>query len=240
MAEYKLQWPQKESDLAPPLISYLTDLRWEVYQEVQCSYAGDIADLVARQGKLLWVIELKRSLSLEVIAQASIWRRYAHYASVAIPVRRTSRTSKGRQLAEQIVQERGIGILKVQGPESYQPEPSVVTHGVTDAKLNRQAWSDKLRDSLCEEQKTFAVAGNSEGKRWTPFQKTCREVLNVVTKKPGLCMKELVDAVDHHYASDSGARAHLSSWIQEGVVTGVEARREGRYLRIYPQDARSE
>ena len=233
----KLQWPQKESDLAAPVIEYLQDLRWEVYQEVQTGYAGDIADIVARQGKLLWVIELKKSLSLEVIAQAQIWSRYAHYASVAIPTRTRSRTSKGRELADRIMAERGIGCIKVQGPESYQPEPMVVTRGVVAARLNRKASSDKLRNSLCEEQKTFATAGNSDGKRWTPFQRTCREVLNAVTKKPGLNMKELVDAVDHHYASDAGARAHLAGWIQEGVVDGVEARREGRCLRVYPIQA---
>jgi len=48
-------------------------------------------------------------------------------------------------------------------------------------------------------------------------------------------MKQAVDAISHHYASDSTARSSLATWIREGVIDEVEIRREGRALRLYPR-----
>lgn len=225
------KWPTAESDLAAPVIAYLEDLKWEVYQEVQCGSFGSIADLVAVQGRVVWVIELKRVLNFEVIAQAAYWTRYAHYASVAVPAPRRQ-SSNGRYLAYEVLEWKGVGYIPVLGP-SYRAEPSV-QGGVVRGRLHRKADATRVRDVLSEEHKTYAAAGNANGSRWTPFQRTCREVLNEVTRKPGIHLKELIDAINHHYASDASARSSLSTWIQGGKVKGVEARREGRYLKIFP------
>lgn len=224
-------WPSKESDLAPGVIAYLQNMRWEVYQEVQIGAGGDIADIVARQGRLVWVIELKKSLSLEVIAQASLWTRRAHFASVAIPQRQTSRRTKGQWLADEVLEWKGLGCFVVNAPTSYSETGANVR---VMPRLHRKAEVARLREVLCEEHKTFAEAGNAEGRRWTPFQRTCRAVLDAASRKPGMSMKELVDCIDHHYASDKGARAHLASWIKAGTVEGVRVEQEGRALRVYP------
>ena len=224
-------WPSKESDLALAVISYLEDLQWEVFQEVQIGAGGDIADLVARQRHLIWVIELKKSLSLEVIAQAALWTRRAHFASVAVPAPRASRRTKGQWLAEEVLEWKGVGCLHVSEPNSYS---EALVQGKVQPRLHRKALASSLRDVLCEEHKTFATAGNAEGRRWTPFQRTCQAVLQAVGRKPGMSIKELVDCIDHHYASDKGARGHLATWIKVGTVAGVEARAEGRSLRVYP------
>lgn len=228
------KWPQTETDLAEPVIAYLEDMKWEVYQEVEPKRYGDVADIVAVQNGRVWVIELKKTLSLEVIAQADEWRPVAHYVSIATPVSYRRRITKGARLAEHILCWKGIGWFKVAEPIKGWYESEFARQKRVPS-LNRKALAYKILDSLCEEQKTFAKAGNAEGKRWTPFQNTCKQVLATVAHSPGICMKDLVDAISHHYASDAGARANLSQWIQAGVVKGVEARKEGRYLRIYPE-----
>lgn len=198
---------------------------------MQCVTYGATADLVARQGRILWVIELKRSLNFDVIAQADFWHGRAHYTSVATP--HTRAHPRGRALAMRVLDWKGIGYLPIHAPHSG-CEASVAAGIVQRGSLNRRACSEVLHGSLTEEQKTFAQAGNAEGKRWTPFQRTCREVRECVAKEPGIHLKKLVDSINHHYASDASARSSLSTLIRGGQVEGVEARIEGRYLRIYP------
>ena len=86
----------KEADLAKVVVSWLNEQHWDVYQEVQIHGFGGVADIVAVQGPLVWVIECKTSLSLTVMEQASVWR--VHFRSVAVPtgVRHHSRTAAYR------------------------------------------------------------------------------------------------------------------------------------------------
>ena len=96
---------KSEVKLAEKVIEYLQDLKWEVYQEV--TIHGQIADIVAIQNGLIWIIECKKSLSLDVIAQAEHWTHYANYVSVAVP--KTYRNNNGRQFAYKVLKQYGIG-----------------------------------------------------------------------------------------------------------------------------------
>jgi len=219
---------QSEEQLAAHVVAWLQEWHWDVYQEVAALTNDAVADIVAVQGPLLYVIECKRSLSLQVIAQAERWRCYANLVSVATPAGR-ERAQHGfarRHLFEPL----GIGWLKVDGPISDSCDG--IRERVTPRKHRRTIA--RLRDALRDEHRTFAKAGNARGSYWTPFQATCREVQAAVSKRPGITMKELVDSIRHHYASTASARNTLAKWIQQGIVEGVEARREGRALRLYP------
>ena len=46
-------------------------------------------------------------------------------------------------------------------------------------------------------------------------------------------LKDLVDGVAHHYASDSSARGNLCRMIREGVIQGIRIE-GGRPLRLFP------
>jgi len=212
----------RETDIARPVITWLEDMHWDVYQEVEIP--GGIVDIAARQGPLLWAIEVKRTLSLTVLAQAWHRTRYFHLVSVAVP---HARMSDGRHFALRIMESYGIGMFTV----GDVGDVAVHDQYRTRERLNRHALSTSV--SLLDEHRYWAEAGNADGRRFTSFQGTCRAVLDTVKQRPGLCLRELVDAVDHHYASDSSARSCLSRWIQKGIVPGVEARREGDRLNIY-------
>jgi hypothetical protein len=107
-------WPATEADLARPLVEQLRELGWRVYQEVEWYTNGPRADIVATQGRLYWAIECKKSLSLDVLAQAFGWIGKAHVVSVAVPASR--RHSSGNDFALEAARAFGIGVLHVVDP----------------------------------------------------------------------------------------------------------------------------
>lgn len=229
-------WPETEADLAKPVVDWLKDLRWEVYEEVQVSAYSHAADIVAIQGKLVWVVECKRSLSLSLLEQAWRWRPYSNYTSIAIPRPTRMKHHPGHRVAKRFIRERGIGMLWVEKHTNEMlPEyTEIEVQEDVPTKLNRKAFTRRLLDGLREEHKTFAVAGSSLGKRYTPFRATCDAVRREVERQPGITMKELIDAVPTHYAHAASARSSLYKNIIDDLVDGVRLEREGRLIRLYP------
>ena len=80
----------------------------------------------------------------------------------------------------------------------------------------------------------MAKAGATAGERnWTPFKLTCDRVRRYLADHPGATIKEVLKDVEHHYSSDASARQHLVNRIEEGVVKGVQLKRDGRTPRLY-------
>ena len=204
-----------ETELAADIVAYFQDLQYEVYQEVKCY--DSVADIVAvLRGKpdLYHIVEVKKSLTFQVIAQAVHWRFNSHYVSVAIPKEkgRWDRPSKGRGLAYRVLEWQGVGCL-VAGTSKGAAQAAV------RPVLNRQARTDQL--TLHEAQKTFAAAGNAEGKFWSPYKGTCDAILRLLTRTGPLPVSEVIRQIEHHYASDANARSSLMKWAQMGKIKGV-------------------
>lgn len=206
----------KETDLAEKVILWLTDQQWDVYQEVAMD-GGRCADIVAVQGKIVWIIECKLSASLSVIDQAYRWLWIANYVSVAAP--------KPSFFFEQVCRKFGIGVLSTRREVAEHVRPKLIRISTV-----------KYRAKLLPEHKTYAKAGNSEGRRWSPFKQTCRAILIAAQQYPGICMRDLITNIDHHYQTPSTARQCIAKWIDAGSVPGVKLVRDGRFMRIYPDD----
>ena len=206
--------------MAALLVGWLSEQDWTVYQEVT-SRGGPRADIVATRGVVLWVIETKLGLSLAVLGQALHWLGRANMVSVA-----TESTPRGSALdaARRFLEVTGIGRLHV-GTESV--------HEYYPARLIRRSGGD-LRAALRDEHRTFAPAGNAAGSYWSPFQATCKALREKATREPGQTMREVIATIQHHYASPASARGALTRWIETGRVPGVEVRRDGKTLRVYP------
>ena len=214
-----------EQDLAGRVVAYLQNLRWEVYQEVQVITQSTIADIVAVQGPQVWVVECKTTFGFRVCGQAFDWKDTANRVSVAVPYRRWSR------FEHRVLEFAGIGALAV-------PEPGMgdVREVLAPEVVRKPPLRGRLMGRLTAAQKTFAAAGNAEGRRWTPFQQTCRDLLLFVEKNPGCLLKDAIDNVPTHYSSVSTARSCLRIWIDEGKVRGVRMERDGRKLRLFVAD----
>jgi hypothetical protein len=210
------------------VITYLRDNQWDVYQEVEVF--GWVADIVAVNGRMVWVIETKRSLTFEVIQQAERWGRYAHYVSIAVP---EVRLSAGREFAYRVCEKFDVGAMSVSSPLGYPPSGYVKENVVS--RLNRRAMADRIRDRLTDAHRTYAEAGNADGRRWSPFKETCDRVRMAVERQPGITMKELLDGITTHYASTASAKSSIAYWARQGKIDGVRCELDGRRLRFFPE-----
>ena len=211
----------EEVQIGRVLVPWLRDQGWEVYQEIQISAYSHILDVAATRGPVLWAIEMKRHFTWKLLEQAARWTRQANYVSVAVPEGTGTMSIQGR-----VLNLFGIGSLRLV------PGPGTIIEEVKPAL--RRTVGTRLRRSLRDEHKTFAEAGNSACRRWSPFKATCEEAAGYVLAHPGCRMKELVDDIHHHYRSTATARTALAKWIDQGLVDGVEARREGRSVFLHP------
>lgn len=230
---------KNEEDLGAVIVEWLRDNKWDVYQEVEPHRNGSVADIVAVQGPLVWIIELKLSASWELLHQALQWKGWANFVSVAVP---TTGGKEHSAIFEMFCRQNGIGVIQARkswwygekdGAEKYKVEEEILP------QLDRKAiFRDRVKNALTDRHKTFSRAGNAKGLRFTPFKATCEEVLRRVKEKPGLTMKELMDGLKHHYHQDTTARACLAKWARRGVIEGVRVEREGKVLRFYPAVAK--
>lgn len=199
-----------EADLAAVVVAWLQDSGAAVYQEVEVS--GGVADIVARVGAELWIIETKVSLSLALLVQAMERRRHAHRIYCAGPYTKTLRDFGW------VCAEVGIGLLEVHpGTDSEWDRPQV------KQIVRSRRWNSKpaaLAARLRPEHQTHAAAGTNGG-RWTPFRDTCEQLLRVVTRDPGVPLQDAVASIRDHYSSKAAARSHLAGWVAAGKVPGV-------------------
>lgn len=205
--------------------AWLQDQQAMIYQEVE-AWPGR-ADLVAVTEPVISVIEIKTSLSFELLHQARRWRGRAHQVWVAVPF--VGNRSDGRGQAIACFEEAGAGILEVDvsdgGHVTVRARPT----------FNRRADVSALRGALRPEQQTLAEAGTARGGHWTAFKSTCAELRRYVEAHPGATLGEALPSIKHHYHSTAGGRSALSQLIQRGVVKGVSARLEGRSLKLYAE-----
>jgi hypothetical protein len=232
-----------ETEIAIPVIAWLVAEGWDVYQEVQIFTYADVADIVAVRHGLSWVVEVKSSLSLEVIAQAEAWKGYANYVSVAAFKRidwQVSRSpGKGRELARRVLDWLGIGLFTVSNRQFWDEGAGKISDALSaeyriNPRLNRRLVRN-IAGSLKPEHKTFARAGNTEGLRYTPFAATCAALADIVKSDPGISLRDAIKIMGRsHYASEATARSSLRHWISEGKIKGVTFKKDGKFIRLYP------
>ncbi len=209
-----------ESAVAAVVVSHLDTLGAAVYQEVGC--AGGVADIVARVGAELWIVEVKTSMSLALLIQAMERRRAAHRVIVAAPY------SRHEHDVMTICAELGLGLWSVHvGQEGVDggagPGASSIRERVRSRRWNSRPVA--LAAELRPEHQTHAKAGSvGAGGRWTAYRDTCAQLARLVADQPGVTLKAAIEGVTHHYASKASARSALAKWIPDGRVPGVELR----------------
>lgn len=207
---------KSEQELAEVVCRWLENQRWEVFSEV--TLGGPRADIVARQGPLVWVIETKLSFGLDVLGQANHWTRYANYVSCACP------WGRGKGFAEDFAKLIGVGSLRV-------GHDGGIFEGVHPRF--RRRIDEKLKETLRPEHKTFAKSGSLGGGYWTPFQQTVKNIQETMGIHPeGITIKDLMNRVNHHYGSTSTARNVMLKWIDAGYVKGVTLDKSSKPFRV--------
>jgi len=200
--------PNPEQILAARVVSWLHAQHWEVYEEVRVERRqGRIADIVALRGPILWVLECKRSLTMNALAQAHRWA--ALKRSVVVPESRTG-DSSGRRFALEVCRRFDLGLVEVgRTGRVHERVPARIVRGHRHASV-------RLRAGLHPGQQRCAAAGSSRGGHWTPYAETMRAVRRIVAARPGCTMREILEALDrHHYGHDATARSCLARALRE-------------------------
>ena len=229
----------KETELAEKVVDWLRLDGWEVYQEVQMyGYGSRTADIVAvkkfYKTEIIWIIECKTSMTASLCEQAHYWNHYwtSHYVSIAVPVLKRQRSF---WFLSEALRDHGIGILEVNNSDMIwcredkeKDLPSLYVNEELSPKLFRTRHNirKKTLDKLHEQHKTFAKAGNADGKKFTAFQHTIQQIQDFIKRQPGSTMDEVLERIYHHYSSKAGAKSSLYKWINSGVIKNIELRRE--------------
>lgn len=208
-----------EETLARKVVDWLTREGYETWEEVSIG-TGRI-DIVARRAPVILAIECKTSLSLAVLGQAARWSGIAHQSYAAVPNK-----YRTNQYMNAICQAIGVGIIAV-GWEISVAKPAPFIRGALTHNILR-AINDGNRTGAGN-----ATAGTNGG-YWSPWRETITQLARAVHKTPGITLRDALAKIDHHYSTDATARSSLSHWIRLGKVAGIEARRDGRKLRLYP------
>ena len=209
----------KEVDVAGFAVAYMKAQGWEVYQEVD--FGGSRADIVATQGEEIMVVEAKAAMTFALLEQAIGWKQYADRIVVVTPLRK----NVGKFALVHCLDHLQFGWWSIcQESVHVEVEPPKLEAGL----------ADRLRESLCDEQKNYAEAGTS-GKYWTPYKAFAKAVKEAVEKSPGLPVKEIIWRVNHHYASSSSAIANLRKGAELGWIEGVELRKVEGKMCLFPQ-----
>lgn len=207
-----------EAELAARVIEWLTEQGYECYQEVQIFSGGGVCDIVATHGPVTVAVECKVSLTLAVLEQANSWKWVANMVYVATPI--------GRKFGTHIAQILDLGVIFSSSRGAYEEvRPEF-----------RRRVSPILRSKLRDIHKTYAVAGNPNGRRWTPFQNTCDGLRVYVKANPGCSMKDAIAGISHHYQTPATATSAMAVWIGKGIVKGIRLEREGRLIKLYATD----
>jgi hypothetical protein len=217
----------RETDLARKVIEWLIDQKWDVYQEVQVFQGGSVADIVAKQGPVIWVIETKTTLSLAVIGQAYEWLPWANFVSVAVPA------GKRRiGFAARILKTYGIGLLKV---NQYESDWSSPVSEIEHPAFRRHTGNARtyILNALNEAHKTYAEAGNNQCRHWSPFKQTCLDIYQYVRVNEGCSLKDILNNVKYHYATPASARVCIPKWAEAGVIDRIKVVKEDGKWRFY-------
>lgn len=214
---------QSEQAMAATVVAYLQEQGWDVYQEVELRHGR--ADIVATMGRLVWVVECKTTLTLQVMGQADRWP--AHFRSVAVPM-----PSRGRGEAADMIRKiavwRQFGILEI-GPNGVSTlvPAALCRHNDKDAQ--------KIRSKLRPEHQTMAPAGSAAGGYWTPYGGTMGAVRTFLDRRgsAGATLGEVMAAVPHHYRSDKIARTTMPMRLERTETRWCVVCGEGKDRRYY-------
>lgn len=220
-----------EAQLAKWTKHSLEDAGWTVYEEVQPHQGGTIADIVATRGDRVLVVEVKRTLSLEVLGQALGWVEYADLVAVAVPhVGARTWQSHARVFATRSAAQFGIGIYSV----GYWHRQEIVSERVRCGLLDAE-FKSKLIATLKPEHRdeNWARAGTKNGKRVTDFRLTAEALSQAVKELPGQRMRTVLPKIEHHYASDRSAAQCLADCVRRNVIPTVRISIDGT---LWPVD----
>lgn len=213
----------KETELAEKIIEWLSAEHWNIYQEVQFSGIGGVADIVAERQGILWIVETKTAMSIEVLNQASAWP--AHFRSIGVPkVRRSDK--RDYRVARDYY---GVGVIEVSDWDVYESlkPPLYLKHHKT---------AKRLLSKLTELHKTYAKAGSQNG-HLTPYKMTMMDIQRTVKERPGCTISDLFEKHGPmHYSNKSSFKGNMLKCLESFESDWCRVDKSTKPYRLYVRD----
>lgn len=216
----------KESDLYEPIKDLFESKGYDVYAEVTVRYTGGRIDIVAAAPPAYTAIEMKTTLSVELIAQAIERKNVFPLVYIAIPYPK-KRKQISRWLLDYLKAE-GIGIIYVYN--SYNTNFAAIHLG---AKWRKPRYGRRvdLTKILREEHKTWAVGGTNGGGYVTPYRltmvgvknylrnarKTDENLIGTVETAGWRNMNDILEVCETHYQTPRSSLAKAMLEFEDGI-----------------------
>lgn len=202
-----------EVELAKNFVFYLQD-SYDLYYEVR-----DV-DIIGKSGNILIAVEVKTSLNFKVIEQAYTNRTMVNYSYIAVP------WSKSMHFKLKICAMLGVGVL------------SFRSHNGKFWEIREEVKPNFLRKSNTKwfvphpDLKRSKPGSPSGTGVITAFNITVENIEKYVTRHPGCTIKELFEAINHHYSGLSSMRNCIYKYIRDGVIENIEIENSKLYLKL--------
>lgn len=178
----------KEEDLYNPIKKYLSNLGYLVRSEVKK------CDVIALKDNIILGVEMKLSLNLDVILQATIRQRVVDFVYIAIPKKNTLLYSKRFKNLQYLLRRLEIGLLLV----SVHNDNYRVEEYLSPKPFSRNMsmkLSNKKRKGLVKEfnerSGDFNIGGSVRKKLVTAYREKAIHIMALLLEHKSLSIKEL-------------------------------------------------
>lgn len=220
-----------EVELAKPVVEWLNDQHWNVYQEVEFSGHSGVADIVAERQGILWIIECKTTYSFAVLNQAMRWP--AHYRSVAVP-RQLRGDNRDYRVAEDYYH---VGVIEVElefGPqvkERLLPK-LFIRHN------SRNHAVKHLIGQLTDLHKTYAAAGARSGNHLTEYKRSMMQIRKMIEEQPGCTVQNIYEQLGKlHYSNKSSFKGNVLSCLTTFESEWCSVDKDAKPYRLYVRNS---
>jgi len=197
-----------EKVLGVAVQNWLIERNWDCFPEAQIRSRGPRADIIAIKDALMWVVETKLSLNLQVIEQALRWKNLgALYTSVGVlrPKRK-----KHHQFCwysdfiDRFFRQEGLGLILIN------PDDLNISE-VIKPKLHRYNYLRAKRIVIQLDPRMKQYIPGSSGKEGysSPHQRTMENALNYIEFKKKCSINELLNNIETHFRIRAKSRRFL-------------------------------
>lgn len=224
----------READLFPFVKKWFEDKGYEVFSEVVSSKTGGRADIVAVNGPAVAVAEMKKSLTLDVVAQAVRWTFFANYVYIVI---RGSAKRRVSRYVSSLLHREGIGLIEIIIPEKSKSIITRIPYIAEPAKGRFHRRVDNhLRETLLPKHKLLP-GGHHGGGYVTQYSNTIDKVkdfLKYQAKGDWASLDVILNFCETHWAAPKPSLSHA---LRTYEIGWCESKKEGRktYFRIIPE-----
>lgn len=206
--EKELTQTLSEKTIAVSVQNWLLSQNWDCFPEAQIRHRGPRADIIAIKGPLMWVLETKLSLNLQVIEQALRWKGLgALYTTVAVlkPKRkRQNRFTWYSDFVDRFFRQEGLGLILIDNENLSISE-------VIEPRLHRYNYprSKRIVKQLDPRMKQYLPGSSGKEGYSSPYRRTMENALKYIQQKNSCSINDLLNNIETHFRIRTKARRFL-------------------------------